>query len=90
MHSQESHAIDERERQAILRFFQMSTRTGKAKDIRFGDRVRLLAGPWTGHEGVYVEDRPGLRGTRRVVLLDNNEEAFAIKPNQWERVLKAA
>jgi hypothetical protein len=55
------------------------------KDIRFGDRVRLLSGPWVGHEGVYIEDRDGLK-PRRVVRLDNEEEAFVTGNDQWERV----
>jgi len=31
------------------------------KDIRFGDRVRILSGPWAGDEGTYFEDREGLK-----------------------------
>jgi hypothetical protein len=55
------------------------------------DRVRILDGPWVGHEGIYIEDRPGMRGTRRVVRVDNDEEAFVTRPaEQWERLRKVA
>jgi hypothetical protein len=61
-----------------------------SRDIRFMDRVRILDGPWAGHVGIYIEDRPGMRGTRRVVRLDNDEEAFVTRSEQWERVPKKA
>lgn len=62
--------------------------TRQSKDIRLGDDVRLLDGPWAGHEGKYIEDRPGIK-LRRVVLLENGEEAFVTNPDQWERVTVA-
>jgi hypothetical protein len=68
-----------------------TTKADPAKDIRFMDRVRILDGPWVGHEGIYIEDRPGMRGTRRVVRVDNDEEAFVTRPaEQWERLRKVA
>jgi hypothetical protein len=66
-----------------------TNKTDPAKDIRFGDRVRILSGPWVGHEGTYFEDRNGFK-PRRVVRLDNEEEAFVTKDCQWERIRKAA
>jgi transcription antitermination factor NusG len=60
-------------------------------DVRLGDRVRLIAGPWAGREGIYIENRPGVHGTRRVILLDDGDEAFVTRPaEQWERVTKKA
>ena len=68
----------------------MSAKLRWTKDIRLGDRVRLLSGPWAGHEGQYIANRSGVFGIRKVVRLDNEEEAFVKDDDHWERVLKAA
>ena len=61
-----------------------------AMDIRLGDRVRLLSGPWAGHEGVFIKVLDKGFKKRRVVRLDNEEEAFVTRDDQWERVRKVA
>lgn len=63
-------------------------KTNTANGIGVGDRVRLLFGPWAGHEGKYIGDRAGFK-LRHVVRLDNREEAFVTSDDQWERVVPA-
>lgn len=57
--------------------------------IKLGQRV-LLTGdhPWAAHTGVFVreEEIKMLGLIRPVVKLDNGQEFFVMRPDQWQAV----
>jgi hypothetical protein len=58
-------------------------------NIRIGQRVVLTnSHPWAGHAGevIRTEFIETLQYSRPVVRLDNGQECFVMRPDQWRKI----
>jgi len=57
------------------------------KTIAPGTRVLITGShPWAGHSGEFVRFEETPFGERPIVRLDNGQECFVTRPDQWRKL----